>query len=81
MTYSRALELSRQCLQAIGLNAAEFGLHSFRAGGATAAAQAGVSDRLLKRHGGWKSDRAKDSYIVESQESLLAPSQALGLSK
>ena len=27
-------------------------------------------DRLLKRHGRWKSDRAKDGYIEDSLESL-----------
>jgi hypothetical protein len=32
------------------------GLHSFRAGGATVAANADVSERCLKKHGRWKSD-------------------------
>jgi hypothetical protein len=32
------------------------GLHSFRGGGATVAANADVSERCLKKHGRWKSD-------------------------
>ena len=35
-------------------------MHSLRAGGATAAANAGVPDRLFKRHGRWKSESAKE---------------------
>ena len=33
-----------------------FGLHSFRSGGATAAAMGGISERLIKAHGRWVSD-------------------------
>ena len=48
-----------------------FGLHSLRAGGASAAANAGVSDWLFKSHGRWKTDQAKDGYIKDNSESLL----------
>lgn len=34
------------------------GTHSLRSGGATAAANAGVPDRLVKRHGRWASESA-----------------------
>ena len=40
-----------------------FGLHSLRAGGASAAANSHVSDRLFKRHSRWKSEKSKDRYI------------------
>ena len=43
----------------------QFGMHSLRAGGATAAANAGVLDRLFKRHGHWRSETAKDGYICK----------------
>jgi hypothetical protein len=33
----------------------KFGLHSLRSGGATAAANYGIKDRLFKRHGRWRS--------------------------
>lgn len=55
------------------------GLHSFRSGGATVAANADISDRCLKRHGRWKSDSSKDGYIVDSKEKRLAVSKCLGL--
>jgi hypothetical protein len=42
-------------------NIKSFGLHSLRAGGATAACNFGISDRLFKRHGRWKSETAKNS--------------------
>jgi hypothetical protein len=34
--------------------------------GATAAAAAGFEDRLFKKHGRWKTDRAKDGYAKEN---------------
>jgi hypothetical protein len=37
-----------------------------RSGGATAAAAAGIDDRLFKKHGRWKSDKAKDGYVKEN---------------
>ena len=54
------------------------GTHSLRSGGA-AAANAGISDPLFKRHGRWSSDLAKDSYVKDSLFSCLSISQALGL--
>ena len=45
-----------QNLAALGLDPKRFGLHSLRSGGASAAANAGVPDRLFKRHGRWRSE-------------------------
>ena len=42
------------------------GLHSLRAGGASAAANAAVNDRCWKRHGRWKSETSKDGYAADS---------------
>jgi hypothetical protein len=50
----------------IGLEKSRYCLHSLRSGGATAAASAGVDERLFKNHGRWKSDSAKDGYVKES---------------
>ena len=55
----------------------KYELHSLRSGGASLAAYNGVSDRLFKRHGRWKSDRAKDGYIEDSLESLLSVTKNL----
>ena len=52
----------------IGLDPKKFGLHSLRSGGASAAANLGVNDRLFKKHGRWKSDKVKYSYFHEDIE-------------
>ena len=79
MSYSRARELLRQYLAGAGINASNYSLHSLRSGGASAAANAGIADRLFKRHGGWKSEAAKNGYVKESLSDLLSVSQALQL--
>ena len=55
------------------------GLHSLRAGGASAAANAGVNDRCWKRHGRWTSETSKDGYAADSLERRLEVSKKLGL--
>ena len=57
----------------IDLDPKKFGLHSLRSGGASAAANLGVNDRLFKKHGRSKSGKVKDSYfhkIIQSKLSL-----------
>ena len=51
ISYTRARELNLSKITDLGYDAGQFGLHSFRAGGATAAANAVVPDRLFKHHG------------------------------
>ena len=63
----------------MGFPAKSFGLHSLRAGGATAAANAKVPDRLFKRHGRWRSENAKDGYVKDNMEARLEVSRKLGL--
>jgi integrase len=48
MSYTRCLELFKQALVSVGLDPKKFGLHSLRSGGASAAANVGVPDRLFK---------------------------------
>ena len=57
----------------------KLGLHSMRSGGATAAANADVNDRMWKRHGRWKSEASKDGYVVDSIDKRLEVSKYLGL--
>ncbi|XP_063442628.1 uncharacterized protein LOC134722924 [Mytilus trossulus] len=64
LSYTRVREIILSALESIGLDKSKFGLHSLRSGGATAAASAGIQDRLFKKHGRWASDKAKDGYIV-----------------
>ena len=79
MSYSRCREIFKDALVTIGVDPKPFGLHSLRAGGATAAANAGVGDRLFKRHGRWRSESAKDGYVEDSLANRLFVSQNLGL--
>ena len=60
-------------LKELGLDPKQFGLHSLRGGGASAAANAGVPDRWFKRHGRWISENAKDGYIKGVGLLLLLP--------
>jgi hypothetical protein len=65
-------------LALVGLvpNANTFTLHSFRSGGATAAANAKVPKALIASHGRWKSD-AVNCYIRQNDESKLSVSKAI----
>ena len=68
LSYSRASELVRKQLKAIGLHPKQYGLNSLKSGGASAAAAAVIPDRLLVRHGGRRSESAKSMYIHETEE-------------
>ena len=50
LSYSTAREVLLSALQSLGLDKSMFGLHSLRA----------IADRMFKKHGRWKSDKAKD---------------------
>ena len=72
-------ELFMVKLRELGYDAKQFGLHSLRAGGATAAANAGVQDRLFKRHGHSRSETAKDGYIKDNSKAFMSVSRSLEL--
>ena len=63
----------------LGFNAATFGMHRFQVGKVTIATNAGVPDRLLKWHGRWQSESAKDSYVKDTDKSHLSVSESLDL--
>ena len=63
MIYTRTREIVLQAFARLGYPIHLFGLHSLRAGGASAAANAGVRDRLFKRHGRGKSDRLSQGRL------------------
>ena len=79
ISYTRCRELMLQAFKLIGLDTKSYCTHSFRAGGATAAAANRVPDRLFKKHGRWRSERAKDGYVSESINDKLSVSRSLGL--
>ena len=79
LSYTRCREVLLKKIADMGLDPKSFSWHSFRSGGASAAANGGISDRMFKRHGRWRSENAKDGYVADSLESRLAVSMSLGL--
>ena len=77
ISYTTIRQNLLKVIKAVGLNWKDYGLHSFRAGGASLAANKGIPDRLFKRHGQWKSDRAKDGYVEDDLKMLLSVSKNL----
>jgi len=79
ISYSSVRDSFKKTLERCGVDSKKYGLHSYRSGGATVAANKGVKDRLFKRHGRWKSDKAKDGYVEDNNEVLLSVSKKLHL--
>ena len=79
LSYSRLKELVLEAFTDIVPDISAIGNHSLRSGGATAAANGGVPDRLFKRHGRWASESAKNGYVQHSLSSRLSVSKALGI--
>ena len=81
LSYTRCREIFKQCLDSIGYDSSLYGLHSLRAGGATAAVanNPNLSERMLKLNGRWKSSTAKDMYIQEDITKRLEITNYMGL--
>ena len=79
LSYSRLRELVLEVFKDIVPDIFAIGTHSLRSSGATAAANAGVPDRLFKRHGRWASEMAKDGYVQDSLSSRLSVFKASGI--
>ena len=79
MSYSNLRDLFIEALAPHVLDVKSFSLHSLRSGGASAAANNGVKDRMFKRHGRWVSESAKDGYIKDKLDERLTVSRSLGL--
>ena len=83
LSYTRCREIFKTTLKDLGYDPKEYGLHSLRSGGATAVisnnASKAVSERLLKLHGRWKTDEAKDMYVLETECNRLSVTKYLGI--
>jgi integrase len=79
LSYTKMRELFIEAISSFVPHIKSFGLHSLRAGGATAACNFGISDILPKRHGRWKSETAKDGYVKDSFSDRILVSLNLGL--
>ena len=70
LNYSRIRDYFKSTCRGLAADISPFDTHSLRAGGASAAANAGVPDGLFQRHGRWKSISA-DGYVCQCQKSLV----------
>jgi hypothetical protein len=77
--YSTVLSWFKKGVEELGLDPALYGTHLGRRGGATRAANVDVPDRLFKEHGRWRSERAKDGYVVSKLQARLSVTTNLGL--
>ena len=62
-----------------GIEPGSYCLHSLRSGGASAAVNNGVSERLIGKHGRWKSGFSRDRYLKDNKKRRLVVTQNLGL--
>ena len=72
--YTTCRNILRDTLTQLGYSRNDYGLHSLGSGGITAVvrnSRNSIPERLIKIHGRWKSDSAKDIYVEESLEKRL----------
>ena len=71
LSYTRCRKIFKTIWKIWAIDPKDYGLHSLRSGGATAVitnkASKGVSERLLKLYGRWKTDEEKDMYVLETE--------------
>ena len=79
ISYSRIREIFKGYISEITTTPENFGLHSLRSGGASAAANNGISDRLISKQGRWSSEKGRNGYIKDSVVKRLTVSNTLGL--
>ena len=78
ISYTSSLENIRQYLPE-GIDPKSIGTHSLRSGGASAAANSGVTERMISKHGRWSLGNSRDRYIKDSHARRFAVSRKLGL--
>ena len=73
MRSSRCREVLKETLGVLGCEPKVYGLHSLRTGGITSVVNNNdfkfILEKLLKLHGRWKTDVAKDMYVKEADSS------------
>lgn len=77
ISYTTFRESLKSHLSAIVEDTSIYSTHSLRAGGATKAANSGVNERCLQRHGRWKSISSKNMYIKDSVSHNLEVSKII----
>ena len=77
ISYTTYREAFKKLFKDIVPDVSRYSTHSMRAGGATLAINAGVSERQLQRHGRWKSITAKNMYVKDSLTTRLYVSSSM----
>ena len=78
ISYTRINEIFHENMKMRGIEE-NYGLHSLRAGGASAAAKNGVSDRLILKQGRWSFESVRNGYIEDDRKTRLGVTLSLGL--
>jgi hypothetical protein len=78
LSYARLQERCKIMCKAVGITKC-IGLHSFRIGAASAAADKGASVELVKKFGAWKSDSMPQLYSKATVRAMVNVSRSLGL--
>ena len=81
ISYFRIREIFKGYISEITTTLENFGLHSLRSGGASSAANNGVSDSLISKQSRWFSEKVKNGDIKDSVNKRLTVSNTLGLWK
>ena len=79
ISYSSVRDCFKRSFKDIVPDVSQFGTHSLRAGGTSAAANAGVQDRIFQRHGRWETVSARNDYVEDSLDCRLSVSRMLGI--
>ena len=79
ISYTRTREIFMEFIKPVSKRNLNLGLHSCRSGGASAAAENEVSERLISKHGRWNTTKARDGYIKDSVSKRLKITKSLGL--
>jgi hypothetical protein len=77
LTYSNVRDIVKAKALQLKLDPQCYSTHSMRSGGSSAAANAGIGDRLFQRHGRWASAASKDGYVLDSLTDRLSVTKAL----
>ena len=79
ISYPRIRETFKDFISEISTTPKKFALHSFGSGGASAAANNGILNRLVFKQGRWSPEKATKGYIRNSLFKILTISNTLGL--
>ena len=72
LSYSALSDLFQNTLNPHVCDINKYGLHSLRSGGATRAANFGITDSLFKIHRRPRSETAKDGYVKDTLQNRLS---------